>query len=104
MTKKNAKEITLEAWRFRSSNPWIKDKIDVPEDLWNKIKDFLNSCPLCELFEDQTKGCPGCPLGETMECYQTEGSAYFRWSHAKTDKERRVSAGRIVEVVEEWCV
>jgi hypothetical protein len=99
MNNKRAKEITLEVWRFRCNNP---DKTDLPIYLRDKIKDFLNTCPLCELFEDQTDGCPGCPLGEAKECYETKQSAYYRWSHADTDDERRVSAGRIVEVVEQW--
>jgi len=104
MKAKEAKEITLEVWKYLAEHPEIKDKRGLPKNIWKKIKGMMYYCPLCEIY---VKGrCSGCPLYEKDNgCFEEE-SYYYRWRKAgKEEKEeRKEAAERIVEKLEEWKV
>jgi hypothetical protein len=100
MTQKEAKELTLELWRYLAEHPECDAKESMPRDLYKRIKPLLNKCPLCELFVG--KDCEGCPLQEADEQCAQEHSAYDIWAFGGTDFYREEGAGRIVEIVSAW--
>ena len=85
MTQQEAKEITLEVWRYLKDHPWISEKKNLPKKLYAKIKDLYCRCPLC--LEDEGYFCCG---------------YYWVWVFAPTNKEREKAAAKIVELVEAW--
>jgi hypothetical protein len=103
MTQKEAKELTLELWRYLAEHPWIISKSSVPYYLYFKICNLKERCPLCELFSN-FRGCSGCPLDAAGEYCRDFDSAYFRWCRAKieTSASRKAAAGRIAEIVSAW--
>jgi hypothetical protein len=100
MTQKEAKEISLEVWRYLAEHTECFSKRDLPGELWKKLS---NGCPLCVVFRVDCS-CSCCPLDEAGERCPKEGSAYDRWAYADSgDTEtRRKSAMRIVEVISAW--
>jgi len=83
MTKQEAKELSLEVWRYLAKHP-NKDKIYLPDLLWKKIMRLPGYCPLCYLFKPSSippKECPGCPL---KSC--GDQSPYRRWNDAMHDE------------------
>jgi hypothetical protein len=105
MTQKEAKEISLEVWRYLAEHPWIRDKSYLPKDLYEKVKDLQCMCPLCELFHDHFGyECPGCPLsGEGYFCY-SPGRPYRRWANTGIKETRGEAAEEIVRLIEAWEV
>jgi len=100
ITKKEAKELTLEVWRYLRDHP-DADKSDLPQELYSKIAKFINRCPLCEIFYELLIGCDKkCPL---FCCYRN-GEVYDRWSSEIDEDERQQAAAEIVERVEAWEV
>jgi hypothetical protein len=105
MTQKEAKELTLEMWRYLADNPDFLTKSSLPLYTYARIRGLRNRCPLCELFVggDEKRPCAFCPLflAEGLDCTE-EGSAYNRWVYAETEAERGKAAERIVEIVSAW--
>jgi hypothetical protein len=60
MTKQEAKELAIEKSCYYLEHPEAKGAEDLPRELFNRVKDLKNYCPMCELFF--IKGCPWCPL------------------------------------------
>jgi hypothetical protein len=50
MTQKEAKELTLELWRYLAEHPECYVKSMVPQDIYDKVKTLDSECPLCEVF------------------------------------------------------
>jgi hypothetical protein len=104
MTHKEAKELSLEVWRYHVEHPDIVCNSDLPEGLYSKIKFLYHKCPLCVLFADTIAGCPGCPFsGEGWVCV-SKGQPSSRWYKAETPEERREAAEEIVRRIETWVV
>jgi hypothetical protein len=102
MTQKEAKEISLEVWRYLAKHPECFSKDVLPDELWEKIHDLTSECPLCELFYIDDF-CPGCPLDTAGEnCL--DRSAYQRWAESALDdtETRRKTATRIVKIISAW--
>jgi len=97
MTKKEAKEITLEVWRYLAEHPEITHKYRLPRFLWEQIRSFIFFCPLCELYKDDFAVCPKCPLQ-----YCTHGSYYDRWCKTYDIHVRKEAAQGIVDTVQAW--
>jgi hypothetical protein len=101
LTKKEAKELSLEVWRYLRDHPAISSKVHLPPAIRNKIIDFPYACPLCELFLERTKDvCPGCPLD--IENCRGEESFYNQWYYAIEIEERREAASKIASIIEAW--
>ncbi len=99
LTKKEAKKITLEVWRYLWNHPELGHKAAMPKRLYKKIEDLEGDCPLCELFDNAS--CSGCPLRDLAD----EGGDcedYWDWAMAYNKSQRREAAGRIVNLVEDW--
>jgi len=62
MTKQEAKELSLEVWRYLAEHPEISSKANLPEPLFDKIKVMMNQCPLCELPPKEFCKGQKCPL------------------------------------------
>jgi len=104
MDKKEAKELTLEVWRYLRDHPEITYKCDLPVDLFYKIKDMKYRCPLCELFSNgHGHLCLNCPL---KTCMDHSGSPYDLWNSTKRSEKqiRQQAAAEIVKLVEAWEV
>jgi hypothetical protein len=107
MTKQEAKELSLEVWRYLADHPEIGDKFDLPTSILGKIVDLVYDCPLCELFHNPDIFCPGCPLsGENYYCC-TLGEAYERWWAERIFNSKpgiAEAAQEIVRRIEAWEV
>jgi hypothetical protein len=105
MTQKEAKELTLEMWRYLVEHPEYGDKFYLPRDLYLKIGNLLSQCPLCQLF--QAHSCKGCPLSAADKNCLNGQSAYMKWYTSNTGSmnylsNRKEAAERIVEIVSAW--
>jgi hypothetical protein len=105
LTRKEAKELSLEAWRYLRDNPEIDTKSGLPSEIFNKITGFWFSCPLCELFHNALVSlvencCTGCPLS-IRSCVSLE-SPYARWARSIMNETRREAAAEIVSIIEAW--
>jgi macrodomain Ter protein organizer (MatP/YcbG family) len=104
MTRKEAIDLSLEVWRYLAAHPEIADKICLPDDLYNKIKDMINQCPLCE-YSSINKGlCKDCPItfeekGKFIKCSR-DRLPYMKWFNAKTKETRKEAATAIVRLLE----
>jgi hypothetical protein len=103
MTKQEAKELSLEVWRYLAEHPEIEDKAHLPDYLWRKIMRLPGFCPLCDLFKPLNippNECPCCPL---KSCNQ---GLYRRWNYTTHDKNgiaiRKEAAQEIVKAIEAW--
>ncbi|MDR1837592.1 MAG: hypothetical protein LBQ89_08045 [Treponema sp.] len=97
MTAQEAKELSLEVWRYLAEHPEIGIKEGLPKYLWDKIKDLLFQCPLCAIENINcfsTKGQITCPL---LGC-----SDYHCWLEAHTKETRKDAAKKIVVAIEAW--
>ena len=71
MTKKDAKELTLEVWRYLMWHPWLVEKQQIPNKIYQKIVNLKNRCPLCEVMVYMVYGkkipnCITCPLEKCL--------------------------------------
>jgi hypothetical protein len=99
MTQKEAKELTLEVWRYLMRHPSLPEKRDLPYRIFEKIRDLRNTCPLCVLFYSpfiSISGCSQCPL---KSCER--GSIYHKWNTGDW-LQRAINARKIVSVVKAW--
>jgi hypothetical protein len=99
MTKKEAKELTLELWTYLAKHPECWKKSQVPEELYSKIEKLRDECPLCHVFFC----CDNCLL-EAAGLGCGNNSPYRRWAYsAFSDTEtRRKAAKQIVDTVAAW--
>jgi hypothetical protein len=103
MTRQEAKELSLEVWRYLEEHPEIANKKDLPEPLYKKIVRALHNCPLCSLFYNRNRNeCPGCPLSDDDYYCSSKGHPYSCWYNAETASERKEAAGEIVRMIEAW--
>ena len=99
MTTRQAKKVSLEIWRYLAKHPEIDTKDNLPDILYNKVKELRSLCPLCELFQRAGAICPRCPL---KRC--DEGSDYELWYHARSPEERALYAPKIVKAIKSWVI
>ena len=92
-TPQEAKELSLEVWRYLAEHPDMNSKYQLPTDLFLKIANMECCCPLCELFRE----CFACPL----ESCGTD-SLYDDWNQSDDEAERQAAAQKIVEAIEAW--
>lgn len=110
MTPQEAKEITLEVWRYLVANPDIKIKKLLPSELYSKINSFKGYCPLCELYDKhkyrniirEHPKCPGCPLSNAGQCCYLNTSVYHIFIYTVNEEAARDAARKLVKIVEEW--
>ena len=96
ITAQEAKEISLEVWRYFAEHPEIHSKESLPGKLFREIKQFELYCPLCELFLKEN--CFGCPL---FYCLIGNG-LYGKWFHSRLYKKRIYYSQEIVKTIEAW--
>jgi hypothetical protein len=107
MTRQEAKELSLEVWRYLAEHPEIKGKEGLPTLLFNKIERLRLQCPLCEVFcvkvikaSGAYISCRGCPLAEgDRRCFD-RGCVFHRW--ANSNRKGKASAREIVRLIEAW--
>ena len=103
MTEEEAKEISLEVWRYLAEHPEIKYKRNLPKELVDKIEEFSCWCPLCELFCAYDY-CPGCPLDDA-NC-KNDNSLFDLWEHSPYGEEGRAqrakAAAEIARKIKAW--
>ena len=115
MTKKEAKSLTIEVWQYLADHPEIKSKLDLPKELYEKIRPLLSRCPLCEWVFRKNKGlmiipmiCKkvGCPLALAKHnCNYDPENYYNQWEQwDSTPQQRKEAAQGIVNIVKEWKV
>jgi hypothetical protein len=90
MTKQEAKELSLEVWRYLAEHPEIRRKENLPDGIYNKIRDLEFECPLCEVL----RYCALCPLADC--------APYERWVDKRDTKVRQGAAREIVRLIEAW--
>jgi hypothetical protein len=100
MTQKEAKELTLELWRYLAEHPECYKKNQVPKDLYDRIKRLTYKCPLCSIF--WRRGCDRCPLKNAGDQCHVSGSVYDVWSDSGEKAIRKAAAEHIVEIVSTW--
>ena len=109
MTKEEAKEISLEKWRYLAEHGEIKSKLDLPAAMFEKIKNFMGWCPLCELFNpdgdyDDGHNCSGCPLDDD-NCINN-GSLFKQWENLPRgesgNEQRAKAAAEIARKIKAW--
>jgi hypothetical protein len=103
MTAKQAKEETLEVWRYLAEHPEIGNKRNLPGEFrW--LFRYVNDCPLCEYAKFKNGGvsinlCKDCIL---VSC-NIGGTLWSRWVAASAES-WGAAARAIVEKVEKWEV
>jgi hypothetical protein len=100
LTKKKAKELTLEIWRYLAEHPEINTKDDLPEELLSKIRDMCDRCPLCTFAIQNGLRCRDCVLPNC--CYKK--SPFNKWISSETKEERADAAMEIVRRIEAWDI
>jgi hypothetical protein len=97
MTRKEAKALFLEVWRYLAEHPEIESRIDLPPVIFNKIERLINWCPLCDIFVEGD--CEGCPLNVGISC--ADGS-FANYTYAMSASGRAAAAKEIVSLIEAW--
>jgi len=101
MTKKEAKEITLEVWEYIVAHN-LHGKGALPVHLYKKIDQCLFLCPLCEVFLNAK--CEGnCPLSSST-CELHNGCCMYEDFNMSKGEERQKAAQAIVDAVKAWDV
>jgi len=105
LTPKEAKELTLEVWRYLRDHPEIKKKSEMPYEIYKKVEDCQDTCPLCEYFTQEYEGeeCKHCPIG-VQDGNDFNCKYYNKWSYFASNTNKRQQAAKIVELVEAWEV
>jgi hypothetical protein len=93
LTKAEAKEISLEVWRYLAEHPEIRRKENLPDEIYNNIREMVCECPLCVV-----NACDECPLGFCI----WEDSPFYKWSFTTDNKGREEAAREIVRLIEAW--
>ena len=100
ITAQEAKELTLEVWRYLAAHPELDNKRQLPDELYKKISGMDIECPLCELFYvDGT--CLKCPLKSCIG-----DSPYNNWCYSfetpNPKRTRKKAAKKIVAILKTW--
>ena len=99
MTKKEAKKLSLEVWRYLRDHPKLTSKLFLPYSILQKIMDLSGRCPLCSVFKNE---CSICILGR---CTTEENNGiYDKWMNARNKKTRAKYASIMVKKIEKWKV
>ena len=100
-----AKDLSLEVWRYTARHPKIQRKCDLPLKLYRKIEFLTCECPMCELFMAVVRGdCRFCALfNADKRCYSL-GQPFDRWKFAPIDRVRKEAAEGVVKQLEAWDV
>jgi len=93
---REAMYLTLLVWSYFAKHPEINSKVYLPKKIFDRIKFFRASCPLCSIFRE--KDCEGCPL---FYCGNSS-SDFNKWVFAETFNSREFHAKNIVKKVLEW--
>jgi hypothetical protein len=103
MTQKEAKELTLELWRYLAEHPECFSKMRVPDSLLDRIRPLQYQCPLCESMHHDDH-CKGCPLADGRRGCEEWDSPWRRWRLCGIDNVfvRKAAAERIVKIVSAW--
>jgi hypothetical protein len=97
MTSHEAKELSLEVWRYLAEHPEIDEKGNLPVKLYKKIKEFLNECPLCDHKKILCFKAPG-----RIECPLKGCGIHKMWLYAENNEDRQAAAQKIVDAIEAW--
>jgi hypothetical protein len=120
LTRKKAKEVSIEVWQYLYDHPEIEYKDDLPKNIYEKISISDTECLLCDLYNDlhndimllhndimildyiTSSNCKGCPL----QCceYPLDKGIYSKWRLAETSKTRKKYAGIILEKIKNWDI
>ena len=109
LTKKRAKALSLEVWRYLRDHPECKFKCDIPAKTYKKVEEMHHECPLCDIFnhgkcfgfgKDESNGCPLFPVAK----HGCANGLFFKWENATTVKSREIHASAIVKLIEAWEV
>ena len=113
LSKSKAKKLTIEIWQYLTEHPDIAFKEDLPPKIYDKVKDMVASCPLCELFrypdlDDkiyEDKCCNGCPLHTPNSDSNYRCKDYGNWQDDYNDDElRSYYAQIIVDKIKAWKI
>ena len=107
LTRKRAKELSIEKWEWFYKHPSKINDSDLPEELQIKLGSFEAACPLCELYADFLNGrCKKkCPFVQAEQNCLAKGSYYFIWLKSTTSsKTRKKYAGLILQIIKDWKV
>ena len=99
---KEAKKLSLDVWRYLKDHPGLREKSELPRDIYNQVRGCRCECPLCSLFQKGLWPCYGCPLRSCT----IVGSPFDRWANAEEydDETRREAATEIYNTIREWDV
>jgi hypothetical protein len=97
ISKKEAKRLALEVWRYLAKHPGIPSKFCLPLNLRLKIVPFRNLCSLCSVF---LGNCHCCPLGGCAE----DSTDYQKWFNSERRDTRKKAAQAIVDKIKAWEV
>jgi hypothetical protein len=100
MTRKEAKELSLEVWVYLAKHPDIMEKEQLPKYIFSKISNCECRCPLCEVFAFSL--CIGCPLDKAGESCTDCHSLWTKWNSAREEDTRKQAAERIVQIISAW--
>ena len=103
MTPQEAKELSIKIWTYIAEHPEIKQKWELPNDLYDEIALITWQCPLCKIYtyerSDTGISCrKKCPL---YRC-PSVGSAYIRWHTGVDEIIRREAALEILDKLKAW--
>jgi hypothetical protein len=101
LTKRMAKEITVEFWTYLAEHPECCKKSDAPEELYTKVEGFISECALCEVCGPI---CRECPLKEAGVKCSNDNSPWGRWvcSDPSNKEARSKAAWEIVKISSAW--
>ncbi len=104
LSLQEAKDISLEVWKYLSEYVELDSKRDLPSDLYAKVEHLLGECPLCHCF---SQDCQRCPIDKAMQnCFETD-SAYHIWLNVDalySNEERKKSATLIYDIIRGWDI
>jgi hypothetical protein len=100
MTGKEAKEISLEKWRYLRDHIRVGRLWELSLALFNKFEQFMSGCPLCTLFNPPR--CRGCPLDMAGQNCFSENSVYQKWTGDIDVETSQEAAAEIVRIIEAW--
>lgn len=105
MTDKEAKELSIEIWQYLYDHPDIYHKKDLPESIFNQIKDIVNFCPLCFVRMKLSRWvCIACPISMANKSCFIANSYYRKWERANVNRKRKRKkyAGKILNIIKDW--
>lgn len=92
-SEKQALKQSIEVWKYLAKHPEIMSKAELPERLYDKIKDCMARCPLCQFYDFHCRKCP-LPAPANGKC-----TLFFKWVDFQADDNTRVSAAQRIVVL-----